>query len=202
METSVAVRFKDRVIMAAAGITNLYFMKFDENADKLTPLDDSKLVATVGETADRESLMDFIKLSLKSTQLARDKPFSSTEMANYIRYQLAEALRSRRGLYKCDLLMGSYDTPLCDEDDTEPGTTLYWYDHLASMSKVDYGAHGYGATFIRAVLDKDYREDMNEEESLALVKRCLNVVNNVLTLKQGNFCVKIVDKDGIRKVEI
>lgn len=42
--------------------------------------------------------------------------------------------------------------------DKDAGPELYFMDYLATMAKVPYGAHGYGAFFMMSVMDRYYRE--------------------------------------------
>ena len=60
---------------------------------------------------------------------------SPAATANFVRGELAQALRSRRP-YTVNLLLGGYDQ-------IEDKPTLYWIDYLASLAPVPYAAHGY-----------------------------------------------------------
>jgi hypothetical protein len=60
---------------------------------------------------------------------------SPAATANFVRGELASALRSRKP-YTVNLLLGGYDT-IADKP------TLYWIDYLASQAPLPYAAHGY-----------------------------------------------------------
>lgn len=60
---------------------------------------------------------------------------SPAATANFVRGELARALRSRKP-YTVNLLLGGYDS-IADKP------TLYWIDYLASLAPVPYAAHGY-----------------------------------------------------------
>ena len=60
---------------------------------------------------------------------------SPSATANFVRGELARALRSRRP-YNVNLILGGYDK-IADKP------TLYWIDYLASLAPVPYAAHGY-----------------------------------------------------------
>jgi 20S proteasome subunit beta 4 len=60
---------------------------------------------------------------------------SPSATANFVRGELARALRSRRP-YTVNLLLGGYDN-IADKP------TLYWIDYLASLAPLPYAAHGY-----------------------------------------------------------
>ncbi len=40
------------------------------------------------------------------------------------------------------------------------------------------------------------------EEGLATLKRCLDAVSKRLVVAPGNYKVKVVDKDGVREIEL
>lgn len=60
---------------------------------------------------------------------------SPAATANFVRGELASALRSRKP-YTVNLILGGYDQ-------IEDKPTLYWIDYLASLAPVPYAAHGY-----------------------------------------------------------
>ena len=110
----------------------------------------------------------------------------------------------RKSPYQVDMLLGGVD---------EEGPALYLIDYLASSSKVDYGAHGYGSFFITATMDRYFKvntfplfssgfgfmieqEDMNEEEALELAQKCINEIAVRFLIKQPKFKVKIIKATG------
>jgi 20S proteasome subunit beta 4 len=68
---------------------------------------------------------------------------SPSATANFVRGELARALRSRRP-YNVNLVLGGYDR-IADKP------TLYWIDYLASLAPVPYAAHGY-AQYVRKTI--------------------------------------------------
>ena len=83
-----------------------------------------------------------------------------------------------------------------------------------------FGAHGYGSYFALSLLDRyvafvlgyylpsdglcDRYHDPEAplEEGLATLKRCIDEVSKRLVVSPGNYKVKVVDKDGVREVEL
>jgi 20S proteasome subunit beta 4 len=82
------------------------------------------------------------------------------------------------------------------------GASLYWIDYMASFSKVKFGAHGYAGAFISSVFDRDYKENMTEEEGIELIKRCIHELKSRFLVNQPTFMVKVVNKDGIRELQL
>ena len=56
--------------------------------------------------------------------------------------------------------------------------------------------------FVSSILDKRWREGMSVDEALQVVKACTEELRTRFVLKNPNWQVKIVDKDGIRDVEL
>jgi 20S proteasome subunit beta 4 len=106
--------------------------------------------------------------------------------------QLATALR--KGPYQTNILLAGYDE--------NAGTDLYWMDYLGNMSKVKFGAHGYAGAFISSVFDREYKENMTEEEGVEVIKKCIHELKSRFLISQPNFMVKVVSKDGIKTVEL
>jgi 20S proteasome subunit beta 4 len=104
--------------------------------------------------------------------------------------QLATALR--KGPYQTNLLLAGWD-----ELD---GVSLYHMDYMASLSKVNFGAHGYAANFILSVFDRDWKPDMTVEEGMEVVRRCIHELKTRFLISQPVFTIKIVDQSGTRKV--
>jgi 20S proteasome subunit beta 4 len=78
---------------------------------------------------------EFIQANIQLYSMRNGMELSPAATANFVRGELASALRSRRP-YTVNLLLGGYDN-IADKP------TLYWIDYLASLAPVPYAAHGY-----------------------------------------------------------
>ena len=92
------------------------------------------------------------------------------------------------------MLLGGYDHDI--------GVSLFTCDYMAALSKVSFGAHGYASNFLLSVFDRDWREGMDFEAGIDLVKRCIHELHSRFLISQPKFVVKVIDKDGIRTVEL
>lgn len=155
-------------------------------------LDQSKLLAGSGTPADTTNFTEFIQKNLKLYELNNEVALSTHAAANFIRGQLAKALR--KGPYQTNLLLGGYDA--------NEGASLYFIDVYASFSKVNFGAHGYASNFLLSVFDRDYKKGMTEEEGLDLIRKCIHELHTRFMISQPNFTVKVVDKNGTRVVKL
>ena len=70
------------------------------------------------------------------------------------------------------------------------------------MQEVKYGAHGYGSYFTLSILDKHYKDGMNLNEALVVLRMCVAEIQKRLLLNTPSFIVKVVDKYGSREVDL
>ena len=75
-------------------------------------------------------------------------------------------------------------------------------DYLAAYSKVRFGAQGYAANFVLSIFDRDWKPNMTVEEGIEVIKKCIHELDTRFMIAQPKFFIKIVDKDGIRLLDI
>ena len=80
-----------------------------------------------------------------------------------------------------NLLLGGFDT-------AEAVPLLYWIDYLGTMAQVPYAAHGYGAYFCLSTMDRFHRPDMDLQQGLALLKRCIDELSTRFIVNMGSKC--------------
>lgn len=197
-DTAIGICCNDFVLLAAAGLNAFYYIKITDQEDKITELGPHQMVACIGENGPRVNFTEYIKCNLalrRVRQHGRVGTCNST--ANYMRNELASSLRSREGAYQVNCLFAGYDVPTSAED-SDAGASLYYMDYLGTLQQVPYGAHGYGASFVIAILDQLWRPDLTPQEGEALLKKCMDEVRRRIVVSNDFFVVKAVTKDGIR----
>jgi 20S proteasome subunit beta 4 len=200
-ETIIAFKCNDFVIMAGAGLNAFYYIKITEKEDKITQLDSHKLVACAGENGPRTNFVEYIKCNMALNTVRQHGRQSSTPAAAaFMRNALAGALRSRDGLYECNSLLGGFDAPASEHDDTPSGAHLYYLDYLGTMQSVPFAAHGYGTTFVTAILDELWRPDLSEQEGLDLMQKCCNEVKKRVVVSNNYFICKVITTKGVEVV--
>lgn len=202
------------VIVGADASAARSIVVFKHDHDKIMQLDDRKLLAAGGTQADNEAFCEYIQKNMKLYQLNNDLQLTTHGAANFMRNELAVALR--KGPYQTNLLLAGVD-----EGTNE--ASLYWMDYLAAMSKVNFGAHGYAAHFILSIFDREFpsphaapgnrgSEDpavaangttlLSEEEGIALARKLVHELHTRFLMNQPNFVLKIVDKNGCRVLKL
>jgi 20S proteasome subunit beta 4 len=89
----------------------------------------------VGLISGSVQFAEYIQANVQLYSMRNGMELSPSATANFVRGELARALRSKRP-YTVNLLLGGYDN-IADKP------TLYWIDYLASLAPVPYAAHGY-----------------------------------------------------------
>lgn len=163
------------------------------------------------DTGDTVQFAEYVERNIRLYQIRNNYGLRPSAAASWIRRALAESLRSRKP-YSVNALLGGYDT-----SSYEPH--LYWIDYLGTLSEVPFASHGYGSYFALSLLDRcvvpffyfllilttyqRYHDpEATLEEGLDILKRCIDEVSKRLVVAPGKYKVKIVDKDGVREIEL
>ncbi|KIJ59883.1 hypothetical protein HYDPIDRAFT_170577 [Hydnomerulius pinastri MD-312] len=194
METSFAITGKGYVIVAADSTAARSIVKMKVDEDKIKELSSHLLMAYSGEPGDTVQFAEFVERNIRLYQIRNLYPLRPAAAASWIRRALAESLRSRNP-YSVNLLLGGYD--LADHT-----PNLYWVDYLGTVVEVPFAAHGYGSYFALSLLDRYHDPEASLEEGLATLRRCIDEVSKRLVVSPGNYKVKVVDKDGVREIEL
>ena len=190
MDTVIGIVGKDFVLLAAdtSRARSIVVLKGDD--DKIMHLDSHKLLGASGETGDAHQFCEFIQKNINFNRFKSDIPLSTDATANFIRNQLATALRQNP--YSVNLLLGGYD---------KNGPSLYFLDYLANMHKMKYAVHGYAGNFLLSILDKDYKDGLTVEEALTILNACMAELKIRFLINSPRFIVKVVDQNGIRVLD-
>lgn len=109
-------------------------------------------------------------------------PLRPSSAASWTRLQLATSLRTRKP-YSVNLLLGGFDP-------TNNAPELYWIDYLGTLGVVPYAAHGYGAYFALSTMDRWHKPDMNLEEGMELLRKCVDELEKRFIVNLGEFTVR------------
>lgn len=188
MECLFGIAGPDYCILAADTVLarSIVVMKGEED-NKFRQLTPSAVMAFSGEPGDAVNYAEFVQRNLVLNTVKNEGVEVGVDgAAAYSRKVLADALRSRTP-YSVNVLIGGI---------ADGRGQLYWMDYLASMVKVPFAAHGYGAYFCMGLLDRLYREGMDVSEGLELLHKCLLELKARFIVNLPKFAVRIVRSDG------
>ena len=166
-------------------------MVFQNQEDKIMELDSHKLLGVGGDPADCVQEPQFFHKNIMLSYYKNSVPLSTHAVANYMRGEKSANLR--KGMKVVDMLLAGYDEGA--------GPSLYFIDYLASMQKLDKGAHGYAGFFCNSLLDAHWKPGMTVDEALALMAMCATELKRRFAIHFPNWKVKVVDKDGTRVLQ-
>ncbi|MBW0461499.1 hypothetical protein O181_001214 [Austropuccinia psidii MF-1] len=194
MECSFGITGKDYVIFASDSSSNRSIVKMKGDEDKQKVVSKYVVMSYSGEPGDTVQFAEYVERNLRLYGIRNHVNLLPQEAASWTRNQLASSLRTRNA-YSVNLLLGGYDI-------AHSAPMLYWIDYLGTMAQVPYAAHGYAAYFCLSTMDRFHRPDMNLEQGLELLKRCIDELQTRFIINLGTFKIRVADKDGVREVKL
>ena len=65
-----------------------------------------------------------------------------------------------------------------------------------------FACHGHAANFLLSIFDREWKPKMTLEEAKEVLRKCFAELKKRFMISQPSFKVKVVDKDGVREVEL
>merc|ERR1712159_164330 len=193
METLIGIVTTEATIVLADCAEVRSIIRFQDVKDKVMQLDNFKVMASAQKKGgDSSNFGEYVQKNLKLYELRTGTTLSTHASANFVRGELARYLRQKP--YYVDLLIGGYDAPA--------GPSLYYLDYLASMQQVPYACHGYAGYFCSSTIDRYYTPNLTLEEGMDILRKCVHEIKTRFLMNTPNFTVKVIDKDGVRLVEL
>ena len=192
MDSVFGIAGKDWVLIVCDTAVNRSIMTLKHNEDKITPLNNYKILGCAGEQTERYNFSNYIKANLALTEFRTGFELGVEATAQYMRSELAIAIR--KGPYQVNCLMGGYDQ-------NDGRCKLYWLDYLGTMQQVNKGAQGYCGYFVNSILDNEFKSDMTLDQGIECAKKCIYEMNHRFMINQHGFLGKVVTKDGIKVID-
>ncbi|CAN0027418.1 unnamed protein product, partial [Discosporangium mesarthrocarpum] len=189
MDTLLAVSGENFVIVAADAQVARSILLYKSDLDKVKDLSENMLMATAGPQSDCVTFTEYIQKNMTLYELNNNLKLSTNAAAHFVRGELARALR--KGPFQTQILLGGVDKDVA---------SLYWIDYLGTMTKVPYGAQGYGSNFTLSVFDREYKQGVTQEEALAIIDQCIHELHTRFLISQKNFVVKVVTEKGVEVI--
>eukprot|EP01138_Halocafeteria_seosinensis_P002142 gb/GECG01002192.1/.p1 GENE.gb/GECG01002192.1/~~gb/GECG01002192.1/.p1 ORF type:complete len:213 (+),score=29.91 gb/GECG01002192.1/:1-639(+) len=192
MDSLIAITGDGFTLMAANSSSAFSIMNLKHDEDKIATLPPNILMGMAGAQGDYSFFRDFIQANVKYHTLRTGLDMSTKAASTFIRGEIAESLR--RNPVMVQLLVGGHDK--------DEGGSLYFIDYLGTLQKVPYGAQGYASNFVSSVMDRYYKPNMSLQEAKDLMLKCIEQISLRFIVGQPVFNVKVVDENGIRKVDM
>ncbi|MBN1785929.1 MAG: archaeal proteasome endopeptidase complex subunit beta [Candidatus Methanofastidiosa archaeon] len=186
--TTVALVFKDGVVLAADKRVSMGYHIAHKNAQKVLTITDYIGVTTAGSVGDIQSLVGYLKAEAKLYEIKNSKRMSPKALAKLT----AAILQGQRyyPLYAW-LVLGGVDS--------ERGY-VYSIDPIGGVSEDKMVATGSGMEPAYGVLDDRYRDNMDSEAAVKLaVRALLAAISRNMGTGDGVNVIKIT-QDGTKEL--
>ena len=74
--------------------------------------------------------------------------------------------------------------------------------YLGTLQKVPFGGHGYAGMMTQSILHDQRTEDMDLAQAKNVALYAINELKTRFLVSQTNYVAKVVDKDGIREIDL
>lgn len=185
--TTVGIKVKDGVVLAADTQASLDHMVETLNIRKVLPITDRIAITTAGSVGDVQALARMLEAEARYYQFTWNRPMTTRAMANLLSNILNE---NKFFPYMVQIIIGGYvDEP-----------TLANLDPLGGLVFDNYTATGSGSPFAIAVLEDGFREDMSVEEAKELAIRAVKTAGkrDVYT-GDRKVQVVVITRDGMKE---
>ncbi len=185
--TTVGIKVKDGVVLAADTQASLDHMVETLNIKKILPITDRIAITTAGSVGDVQMLARLLEAEARYYQFSWGKSLTTKAMANLLSNILNE---NKWFPYLVQIIIGGYvDEP-----------TLASLDPLGGLVFDKYTATGSGSPFAIAILEDGYRDEMDIEEARELAVRAVRTAGkrDVYT-GDRKIQVMTITKDGMKE---
>ncbi|USG99636.1 archaeal proteasome endopeptidase complex subunit beta [Thermococcus argininiproducens] len=185
--TTVGIKLKDGVVLAADTQASLDHMVETLNIKKILPITDKIAITTAGSVGDLQALARMLEAEARYYQFTWGKPMTAKAMANLLSNILNE---SKWFPYLVQIIIGGYVE--------EP--TLANLDPLGGLIFDNYTATGSGSPFAIAILEDGYKENISLKKARELAIRAVRTAGkrDVYT-GERKIQVVTITKEGMKE---
>ena len=187
--------------------------------DRIAKIGTHTMLATAGDGASSEQFVSYLSANLALADIVHGCPTSTRSVAYFTRREVHRLLR--RSPVQADFLLAGLDaemeeTSVCESNFVETETIvasesdskisrrmkpqLHWIDRTGASCELKYAAQGPSAPMVIATMDERWREDMNLQEALDLLGRCIEQLEGRVSVAAHGWRVKVVDRNGANQL--
>jgi len=160
MTTTVGIRSKDGVVLAADKRASKGFFVGSKVVQKIFSLDGATAVAIAGAMSDAEYLVNLAKAERRLLALRRGYPVSVKESAKLISNIVYSSMKSYNPFY-VELVVAGVD---------QDGPHVYTSDMSGAITSEDFMSSGSGSPIAYGVLEQGFRKDASLDETRKLAE--------------------------------
>jgi len=191
--TTVGIKCKDAVILAADKRATAGHLIADKKAQKVHIVNEKMALTTAGTVSDIQLITKLIKAELKLKSMRVGRESSAKEAANLLSGMVYGNIR------KMSMIPGVTHFLFGGAD--KSGVHLFDIFADGSLSDIDeFVSSGSGSVFAYGVLETLYKKDMNIDDAVQLAVKSVNAALQRDSASGNGIDVVKITKDGVEKV--
>ncbi|MBI5554133.1 MAG: proteasome subunit beta [Candidatus Diapherotrites archaeon] len=187
--TTVGIRARDCVVLAADMRASMGHIPIDEESEKVHEITDNVAITEAGSVGDSMMIIRFLRSHARLYEINREEKMTGKAAATF----LANVLNANRYYpFWVQMLVGGYvNEPELFE--VEP------FGGLIEMKK--YAVTGSGSEPALTTLDLNYRKDLAEADAVELAVKAIESGKRRDVFSGGKgVSVMVVDRNGLRRI--
>ena len=189
--TTVAVMYKDGVVIGTESQATAGYMVATKQAKKLFKINDFTCATISGGVADCQYVIDQITALSRLREVQNGKIPEPKYMANITR----NILFSGRSYFLSMIIVGGYS-------EKEAKGKLYGIDLLGTLFEEEkFISFGSGSPFSLGVLEADWKPNMSKEEAIKLIQTAISSSRERDAASGFKLQICVINKDGFQKIE-
>ena len=188
--TTVGIRTKDCVILAADMKATMGYLAIDLDARKVYPLTKKIGITIAGGSGDAQTLVRFLRSQAKLFEIERENTITTKALVTFLANILSG---SRYYPFMVQFIIGGHTgTP-----------ALYSMDAVGAVAEVnDYTVTGSGSEFALGVMDTQYKSTMKKDDAVRLAVSAVTASKKRDVMSGGqSITVMVIDENGIQEME-
>lgn len=194
--TTVGIKCKDGIVLAADTRATAGYMIVDKNAEKVHKIMNNIALTIAGSVSDVQLIIKLLKAELTLKDIKTYRNSTVKESANLL------ASMAYQNIRKMSMLPGVAHFILGGFDDNEK-RHFHLYDIFpdGSLTEVeDYISSGSGSVFAYGVLESHYESKITINEAIELAKKSVNTALQRDCASGNGIDIITITKDGIKRL--
>ena len=189
--TTIALRFKDGVVVAADKRASMGTFVASKKAEKVHILNDFTVATIAGLVSDAQYLINLTRANINLYELARGYPPTSKMAGNLLASIMYEQYRQYFPYY-VNMIVAGLD---------KEGPHVFNLDMAGGITDEDFASTGSGSLVAIGVLESTWKADLPEKDAIGIAIKALATAISRDTATGDGMDVAVVNKKGVKKIK-
>lgn len=189
--TTIALRIKDGVVVAADKRASMGTFVASKKAEKVHILNDFTVATIAGLVSDAQYLINLTRANINLYELARGYPPTSKMAGNLLASIMYEQYRQYFPYY-VNMIVAGLD---------KEGPHVFNLDMAGGITDEDFASTGSGSLVAIGVLESTWKADLLEKDGIAIAIKALSTAISRDTATGDGMDVAVVNKKGVKRLK-